>query len=41
MEAIDPFIKSSSGTAANEENKEDEGVFIEELMIHEDLADPD
>ena len=41
MEALDCSINNCLGTAAIEGNDEYEGVFIEEPMIHEYLADPD
>ena len=41
MEALDPSIKSCWGKAYIEENDEYEGLFIEETMIYEYLADPD
>ena len=41
MEALDLSIKSRLGTASIEENKEYEGVFIEDPIIYEDISDPD
>ena len=39
MEALDPSIKSCWGKAYIEENDEYEGLFIEEPIIYEDIAD--
>ena len=41
MEALNLPIKSRLGTATIEKNDENEGVFIVEPMIDEDLAYPD
>ena len=41
MEALDISIKNRLGTAAIDENDDDDGVCIEEPTIYEDLADPD
>ena len=41
MKELDLFIKNRSSTAAIKGNYEDEGVFIDEPMIYEDLADHD
>ena len=40
METLDISINNCLGTAAIEENDEDEGLFIEEPMVYEDLSDP-
>ena len=41
MEALYLSITNCLGIEAIEENDEDKGVFIEEMMIYKDLADPD
>ena len=41
MEVLDISIKNCLGKVAIKENDKYEGVFIEELMICEYLADPD
>ena len=41
MESLDLSINNRLGTAAIKENDEYEGVFIEDPMIYEVLADPD
>ena len=41
MEALDLSIKNCLGTASIKENDEDEGVFIEETVMYEELNDYD
>ena len=41
METLDISIKNRLGTAAIDENDDDDGVVIEEPTIYEDLSDPD